>query len=451
MSERSRIINLFAAAVAVRWGVALVLFVTMGNDGLLGTDSRGFLGWVGEYVIAIRAGTVQGWHWLGPNTSILPLPSWLWTANALLFGELSAFSSVLCQGLLDSGTCILIYAIACRIDPRFALPAGVAAALNPTQIVMCNLYYTDAMFLFFVTLVLYGAVRWLYEPTWRPALVLGAGLGGAMLTRVLIAPWGVFLCVYLLGVVAMQCGIRRTQLVQLTVALLIATICTVPIVVRNHVEAGTWALTTQTGAHTAFWVVPLVMQAKDGTPWERGAEQIRRRVEATYGPDSDNQGENSRRQSQVASEALRELGFAAIAKAWFYGAAINLGAPAATIFPPLAKLPRTGFFATPGTSMPEKVGNFLFRSDNAFFAWALLAGIAGLIALRLVQARGAVALLGQRRLFAATGLLASWVAFILLVNGPIASPKYRLPIEPVLMILTAAGYCALRERSRTGA
>jgi hypothetical protein len=40
----------------------------------------------------------------------------------------------------------------------------------------------------------------------------------------------------------------------------------------------------------------------------------------------------------------------------------------------------------------------------------------------------------------------SWIAYILLVSGPVASPKYRLPIEPVLMVLLAAGYCALRDR-----
>jgi hypothetical protein len=29
------------------------------------------------------------------------------------------------------------------------------------------------------------------------------------------------------------------------------------------------------------------------------------------------------------------------------------------------------------------------------------------------------------------------VAYFLLVNGPVASPKYRLPMEPVLIVLAA--------------
>lgn len=449
MSETRRMFCVFLAALVVRWGLAIALFAGMGNDGLLGTDSRGFLQWVSDYAETVRAGTVHGLNWLGPNISLLPMPSWLWTANALLFGEHSALTSVLSQGVVDSATCVLVYAIASSLDPHYGLPAGIAAALNPTQAVMSNLYYTDTVFLFFVALALYSAIRWLFEPTWRPALLLGMGLGGAMLSRVLIAPWAGFLFLYLTAVLIFQRRFRRGHLLQLGTAILIAGICTAPIVARNRTEAGIWTLTTQTAPHAAFWVVPLVMQARDGTPWERGAEQIKRRLEATYGPDSDNQEENSRRQSQVASEALRELGIAAIAKAWLYGAAINIGAPAATIFPPLAQLPRTGFFATPGASMPEKIGNFLFQSDNKLYAWALLAGVVGVVAFRLVQARGVIAVLRQRRLFPITALLVSWVVYILLVSGPIASPKYRLPIEPVLMILTAAGYCALREKSRS--
>lgn len=97
--------------------------------------------------------------------------------------------------------------------------------------------------------------------------------------------------------------------------------------------------------------------------------------------------------------------------------------------------------------MPEKIANFLFRSDNALFAWSVLAGLVGVAAIRLVQLRGTIALLARRELLPGMLLLLSWVAFILLVSGPVASPKYRLPIEPVLAILAAAGYLALVERT----
>jgi hypothetical protein len=441
-------LKIFIGALLVRWIVVLLLLSSMGVDGLLGVDSRGYLRWMTDFATEVSAGTVSGWNWLGPEPSLMPLPSWLWISNALLLGEHSAIGSVLLQGVLDSGTCVLISAIARRFDPRYAVPAGIVAAANPTQIVMCSLYYTDAIFLFFVTLALYGAVRWLAEAEWPAAWLLGLGLGGAALSRVFVVPWAAFILLCLIGMACLGRRVGKRQVPQIAAALLVLVVCTTPIVMRNGMQFGTWTLTTQTGSYSAFWIVPLVMQAKDGTPWEEGVKLVRQRIEQRFGPDSGDRSEDSRRQSRVASEALRELGIVALARAWLYGAAINLGAPAATIFPPVANLPRTGFFATQGTSMPTKIVNFLFHSENRLYSWVLLTGIAGVVILRLVQLRGMYAVLRQKNMLPAAVLLASWVLFILLVNGPIASPKYRLPIEPVLVLLTAAGYRALRERFR---
>ncbi len=439
-------LKIFIGALLLRWMVVLLLLSSMGIDGVLGVDSRGYLRWMTEFAAEVRAGTVTGWNWLGPEVSLMPLPSWLWISSALLLGEHSAIGAVLLQGVLDSGTCVLISAIAGRFDARYAVPAGIAAIANPTQIVMSSLYYTDTMFLFFVTLALYGSVRWLIEAEWPAAWLLGLGLGGAALSRVFVVPWATFLLLCLIGLVGLGRRFGRGQASQLAVASLALLVCTTPIVLRNGMQLGTWTLTTQTGSYSAFWIVPLVMQAKNGTPWEEGVKMVRQRIEHRYGPDSGDRSVDSHRQSQVASEALRELGVVALSKAWLYGAAINLGAPAATIFPPVAQLPRTGFFATPGPSTPAKIVNFLFHSDNRLYAWIILTGVGGVVTFRLTQVWGMFAVLRQRKMLSASMVLGSWVAFILLVNGPIASPKYRLPIEPVLVLLTAAGYCALREK-----
>jgi hypothetical protein len=46
-------------------------------------------------------------------------------------------------------------------------------------------------------------------------------------------------------------------------------------------------------------------------------------------------------------------------------------------------------------------------------------------------------------------LFAGWIGYILVVNGPVASPKYRLPIEPVLVLLSAAGLLLVRGASQS--
>ncbi len=446
MIDRKLMLRIFALALSVRWGIALILYLVMGNDGLFGMDSRGYFGWISEHVERLLQGQVSGWHWLGPDSLLLPLPSLLWTLNGILFGQHAALSSVLCQGALDSCTCVLICRIAHEIDLRLVPFAGICAAFNPTQIVMANLYYNDAIFLFFFAVSLLGAVKWLKQPSWSSALLIGIGLGSALLCRVVIAPWALLMLVYFFAVMSLRRCVRLEHTIKLTVATVIVGLSASLPVGRNYSETGNWALTTQTGAHTAYWVVPLVMQAKDGIPWERGSREMARRFSERYGPEGDNRAVNSEHLSELAGEVLSELGPAAITKAWLIGAAMNLGSPVSAIFPPLAQLPRTGFFGTPGDSFSERVLNFLFHSDNAVFAWSILGGIVGLVVIRVVQLFGAITLLAQKRTRAITLLMMGWIMYVLLISGPVGSPKYRLPIEPVLVVFAAAGWIALRRR-----
>jgi hypothetical protein len=65
-----------------------------------------------------------------------------------------------------------------------------------------------------------------------------------------------------------------------------------------------------------------------------------------------------------------------------------------------------------------------------------------LIVVRLLQLAGLAALIRTGQNYLGLLVLAGWCAFILLVNGPIASPKYRLPMEPALAVLTGAGWRA---------
>jgi hypothetical protein len=172
----------------------------------------------------------------------------------------------------------------------------------------------------------------------------------------------------------------------------------------------------------------------------------RRVTDRTGSEPSDNPFKNSQRYSTVGNEALRELGLFPIVKAWILGAAINLGAPAIILSPAVSQLPRTGFFATHGENFLDKIASFLFRSDNAPYAWVLLIGIAGVAIVRMLQLAGLTALVPKAADCASVLLLTLWCLYVLAVNGPVASPKYRLPMEPPLAVLSGAGFCTMRAR-----
>jgi 4-amino-4-deoxy-L-arabinose transferase-like glycosyltransferase len=391
-------------------------------------------------------GGLHGWTWLGSDLGIMPLYPWLVTLNVVLFGNLAPLTTVMMQGVIDTGTCLLVYRIAKSIDARIALPAAVAAAINPTQIVLAGLIYNDTLFVFFVAVFLAGTASWLRRPSWSAALTVGIGLGLAALVRIVVAPWVPVMSVLFLTIAYFAGRVQIRQVAQAVLMVLLFCLAITPILVRNVTQYGAWSLTNQGGSHLALWVAPLVREAKDGTPWERGSAVMEERARERFGPMADNPFTESRRYAEIGREVLSELGPGAVVKAWMIGAAINLATPAIIISPPIAQLPRTGFYATAGDSIFAKIGNFLFRSDNALYAWALLLGIAGVGLVRLVQLTGLIGFATDRCTWGLVIPLLLWCGFILAANGPVASPKYRLPMEPVLCVLIGAGIALLRRR-----
>ncbi len=438
--------KIFLSALAVRWLYAVLMIALMGDAGLQSVDSETYLAYAHDFAAQIVSGSLGGMRWLGPIGDTMPLANWLFGLCGLVFGASTAFGYVLLQGIIDAGTCLLVYRIAETIDKAYATPAGWAAAFNPTQIVLSGLVLTDTPFLFFTALFLLGAVRYLRTPTWRQALLIGLALGAATMTRALSAPFAAVLLVFLLFAMLFRQSLFRHIIAQLSAAAVIFVVCIAPVLWRNVTQFGVWSLTPQSGIHLALWVVPLVKEATDGTPWQRSYNDIQRRVDTRYPTPTPDPFEQSRRYNEIALEELATLDIRAMAKAWLVGAAINLGSPAIILSPPILSLPRTGFYATPGASPLDKIRNFLFHSENATYTWILLIGIAGVLVVRLIQLTGLVVLLRQGGQLAILGLFGLWIAYVLAVNGPVATPKYRLPIEPPLTVLTGAGLTIMLRR-----
>jgi 4-amino-4-deoxy-L-arabinose transferase-like glycosyltransferase len=438
--------KIFFTALALRWCYAILIFALLGDAGLQTVDSGTYLANAHDFAAQIRSGSLSGLQWLAPVGNAMPLSQWLFGSFALLFGASTALAFVLFQGVVDAGSCLLVYGLARTLNKNYAAPAGIAAAFNPTQIVLSGLVLTDTTFLFFCALFLFAAVEWLRAPIWRWAVLLGLALGAATMSRALAAPFAAVLLLFLFVTQLARSLISRRLIAQLVGAGLIFSLSIAPVLWRNVTQFGAWSLTPQTGVYLALWVAPWVKEAVDGTPWARGYDEMQHRTDERYGPPTSDLFEQSRRYQTVGREELAALGIRATAKAWLVGAAINLWSPAIILSPPVAQLPRTGFYGTPGASPLDKIKNFLFHSDNSTYAWILLIGIAGVVAARFVQLIGVVVLLRDGGHVAALCLFGLWVGFVLAVDGPVASPKYRLPIEVPLMVAAGAGLSPLLRR-----
>jgi 4-amino-4-deoxy-L-arabinose transferase-like glycosyltransferase len=323
--QPSTLAAIFVLALAIRWTYDIVTYLTMGLPGLLGADSYAYVQVAQTFAGQIEAHAVSNWQWLGPNPSFMPLFTWLLTLCALVFGTAAPLAYTLIQGLCDAATCCVVYNIAQTIDRRIAIYAAVAAAINPTQVVVAGLVYPDTPFVFFVSLFLCGSLRWIQLPTWRSTLLIGVGLVGAAQIRILVAPWGPALLLFLIAVPVIRRQLRAPYVAQLGLAGLILAVGLAGISLRNLTQYGSASLTPQGGTHLNWWVVPLVQEAKDGTPWAVTMQAMQDRTRARFGADSRNPFIQSERNTQVATDELKMLGAAAIIKAWLYGAVLNLG------------------------------------------------------------------------------------------------------------------------------
>ena len=399
------------------------------------------------------------WSTLLAETDRMPLYPLLLGGIRHIFGDDPRMVAIL-QAVIDAGTCALIAALGALISPLVGLIAGILAALSVTLIVFSTQILTETASLFFFTLMLLAGARFLRHPTNALAIIAGLAGGIAAATRPAVAPLLAAAVPLVLVIALMQ---RRGFAAALAAALLFAVGAATPIapvLLRNVIHYGSFSLTTQTGHHLADWIVTLVTERADGTPYQNTVDRMEalyaqraqttlcapRKLECSAEHDLNGQTNPFQRaavKSEVAREAMARLSLSAYAKAWLEGMVVNLASPALLIDPRVRALPKPSFYNTPGASLWEKTRAYLF-DDPAAYQVLLIVGLVAMLPILMLEAAGFVML--ARTLPWAAVFAGGVLAYFLLLNGPVATPKYRLPMEPVLIVLAAIPLARLAER-----
>jgi hypothetical protein len=221
-----------------------------------------------------------------------------------------------------------------------------------------------------------------------------------------------------------------------------------PVIARNVATFDAWRLTSQGGGHALHWVMPAALAFANGSPFEETQARMQARLIAA-GPRAPNPFEDSDRAMALAREAAHELGPAGLAKAWIAGTLVNLAAPAAFAVPPIQALERPSFYSTPGNGLIAKLATYVRATESRPVLTILAVSVTLLLAVRAVQVVGLLARWRDMGRWPWLVLLAVTVVAIL-VTGPVTGVKYRLPLEPLLSILAAAGLVRLGPSRRRG-
>ncbi|MGE4218168.1 MAG: ArnT family glycosyltransferase [Alphaproteobacteria bacterium] len=354
---------------------------------------------------------------------------------------------LIAQSLLDAVTCVLIALIGLRISRESGLLSGLLAAFWPNLIIHSGLVLTETLFLFFAVLLMLAALR--FADRLRPidAWVTGLLCGTAIMVR----PVMQFIPLALMAAASLLPLLRRRRwqlavvapiLVAIGVALPVA-----PQLVRNQIAFGEPRLTSQTGVHLLYWVAAQVDQIGSNTSFDdlsvRYQDELERRF-ATHGTTLSDATpfQKDREMRSLALEILAAQPAKAIAQAWGQGMALNILAPAILGDPRIRAL-KTESFMDSGGDIFSRARHLLASAPPAYMIAAAVGGIGSALTLAL-SALGFIMLL--RRDLPLALLSAALVGYFLLITGPVAAPKYRIPFEPVLILTCAIGLAAVIDR-----
>ncbi len=375
-----------------------------------------------------------------PGRERMPLYFIFLAAVRAVFGD-APLAAITVQSALDAGTCLLVFKLGAMLGPRVGLLSGAFAAAWPNLIVHSAALLTETVFLFLFAAMTLAAARHVASGRAKHAAAAGVLCGAALLARSVVQflPFAMAAAAPVVAVVARR-SIGRSTLAAAAVVTGAAVLAS-PWLAAHWRDHGALAWTTQEGTHVSAWVLPLVRQAMDGTPHAEGARLYRDRyLDELRGAGTDPAAMDpfalSRHLRARGMDDLAAMPISVLAAAWLKGAAINLAAPAVALDPRLRAARQGSVYNDPATGLLARAQGYLATTAPAARPW-IVAGLAFSIFSLTLQAWGFLALLRERPwIAAAAGAL---LIYVLLVTGPIYSPKYRIPAEPVLIVLAALG------------
>ena len=442
-----RVLLLFLAALAVRLAYQWVLLALGGAN--MDVDSGGYIALAGNI---LEGGEMAGAGASGPETERMPLYPYFLALIFSLSGGTNIGAAVSVQAIVDSLTVIAVAVLAAAIDRRWALPAGILAALWPNLIINAAYVLTDTLFLGFFSWGLAACLWALRKPNPGPLLaVSGVAFGLALLTR----PVLMFFPFLLLP--ALAWFLKRETLTawpkaarMAALPVIVMFVFVVPRLVDTYVHYGTPVLTTQVGIGTANYVYPCLR-----TAWTCGdlpalhAENrtlYSARLEALPPEAAANPVITDRLWRDLAIERISTLPLTQIAYGTLAGATLSLLHTSISQLGYQFKLRRSSVlkgFMTPGATFSERISNLRHAATAEWFTLAWLAALMVLGISRLIQFGGLISGLRQKDMRGPILFLFFVALYFLVVNGPIGYARYRLPMEPTLIVLLVAGLAGL--------
>ena len=337
---------------------------------------------------------------------------------------------LLLQSIFDSINCFIIYKIGNLIFPKQKLFIYLSAALSPLMIILSSQVLSETIFLFFFTLFLYFSVRIILEKNnlFYKIAMAGLFLGFSTSIRSITYPL-VYLSILPFIIILIQKNISKYKIFLSCSIFIFFSLLPISSKLYENIRFhNTFSLTSQTGAHLAYWVAPMIISDTKNinrTEATKVIDEIANKYTFT-----DNYYKNDKILRKIGLEALYGLHKAEIFFHWIKGGFINLIAPSILLDKNLRSLPHPSFYETGNILLWLK----LIISNSEYYKYLTFLCIASLSCIFTVVSLIVGPLYiykNDRTIFTLTTL---YVLYFLIITGPVLSPKYIFPILPCIFL-----------------
>lgn len=378
--------------------------------------------------------------------SRMPVYPWFVAGAFATFGPDNLRAVVSVQAAVDGLTGLLIGVAAWAIKRRWTVPAAALAAVWPNLISHAAWVLSDTLFVSFFTAGLASVLWALKSERWRIALLVIAGsmFGIGLMTRPVLVFFPAPL--FVLSAIGLRSygGVRWRSALLLAAFPVITMLAVVsPRVIDSYQQYGQPVISTQSGTHALKWVIPCLKTPWScrsmAEEWDRNRPIVEQRLAALPPEIRENPVVVDGIRRQLALERLREISLSQIAEGMFTGAFKNLVQSSLYGITYQLEQPDSFLSAMPGDGIADRLANFVDYNIANPMMWIFVLGQILLGVTRLIQLGGLFGGLADRSRWSVALLFAGILAYFLVINGPVGGAKYRLPMEPVLILLTVWG------------
>ncbi|MDB9761452.1 glycosyltransferase family 39 protein [Alphaproteobacteria bacterium] len=337
------------------------------------------------------------------------------------------------QSIIDSLTCVIIFYCAGLINKKYQLYTGLFACFSPLMIILSSQILSDTIFLFTFSCCLFFLLKFIYKNDSKYSLYLsGLFLGVSTFIRVATFPL-IFLSIPIIFlVIRSHRSSNKKIFISLIFFILIALIPVSYRWVNNIIYNDTYALTSQSGSHVAYWMVPGVLTLSKNLDRKLSVDLVNKKIHENGGL-TDSPYKDSKIMLDVSRDILSKESILYISYAWFRSSVLNIIAS-----PILIDIRVRGFthasFAEEGNIIKWMKSIIANKDSLIYLSILMLASILSLFS-------GVAFIIGYYIFFKSNFNLSIISIFIIMffcfITGPTISPKYCLPYIPIIFYLQA--------------